>query len=225
MAVSAGSGGSWTVAFFASSPWLASAPASTRRESLRRAGQRDRHRGGSGVRGGPLFQGLAAAAGDQRNGQVLLVDRLEERAATYKGAAPGSCPSHPRAGAGRVEAGADHAADVAAAGEGWTMGPRFHEVGLEKNIKVEDLERAGPCCCGPIPMDVIVPPGGTRDGGATSSRPIHQALSPLLLNMAETLDGLTGRMLPGVARLLKYQGQEGGIRCAQHNRSGYSSQR
>ena len=52
----------------------------------------------------------------KRNGQVL-VDRLEERAATYKGRAPGVA-AHPRVGAGRSEAGADHAADVAAADEG-----------------------------------------------------------------------------------------------------------
>ena len=52
----------------------------------------------------------------KRNGQVL-VDRLEERAATYKGRAARGA-AHPRVGTGRSEAGADHAADVAAADEG-----------------------------------------------------------------------------------------------------------
>ena len=78
----------------------------------------------------------------KRNGQVL-VDRLEERAATHKGARPESLRilAWERGESKRVQI----TLPLWLLRMKGTMDLKSHEVGLEKlNIKVEDLERAGP---------------------------------------------------------------------------------
>jgi hypothetical protein len=78
----------------------------------------------------------------RRNGQVL-VDRLEERAATYKGAKPESLRilAWERGESKRVRI----TLPLWLLRIKGTMDLKSNEVGLEKlNIKVEDLERAGP---------------------------------------------------------------------------------
>ncbi len=78
----------------------------------------------------------------KRNGQVL-VDRLEERAATYKGRRPESLRilAWERGEAKRVQI----TLPMWLLRMKGTMDLRSSEVGLEKlDIKIEDLERAGP---------------------------------------------------------------------------------
>jgi hypothetical protein len=78
----------------------------------------------------------------KRNGQVL-VDRLEERAATFKGRRPETLRilAWERGEAKRVQI----TLPMWLLKMKGTMDLRSSEVGLEKlNIKVEDLERAGP---------------------------------------------------------------------------------
>jgi hypothetical protein len=78
----------------------------------------------------------------RRNGQVL-VDRLEERAATYKGRAPETLRilAWERGEAKRVRI----TLPMWLLRMKGTMDLRSAEVGLEKlNIRIEDLERAGP---------------------------------------------------------------------------------
>jgi hypothetical protein len=78
----------------------------------------------------------------RRNGQVL-VDRLEERAATYKGRKPESLRilAWERGEAKRVQI----TLPMWLLRMKGTMDLKSSEVGLEKlNIKIEDLERAGP---------------------------------------------------------------------------------
>ena len=78
----------------------------------------------------------------KRNGQVL-VDRLEERAATYKGRRPEALRilAWERGEAKRVQI----TLPMWLLRMKGTMDLKSSEVGLEKlNIKIEDLERAGP---------------------------------------------------------------------------------
>lgn len=95
------------------------------------------------------FEGVRARFKDQkplleikRNGQVL-VDRLEERAATYKGRRPEALRilAWERGESKRVQI----TLPMWLLRMKGTMDLKSSEVGLEKlNIKIEDLERAGP---------------------------------------------------------------------------------
>ena len=95
------------------------------------------------------FEAIRARVKDQkplleikRNGQVL-VDRLEERAATYKGRRPEALRilAWERGEAKRVQI----TLPMWLLRMKGTMDLKSSEVGLEKlNIKIEDLERAGP---------------------------------------------------------------------------------